>query len=89
MIFHIIIGNNIDTKMWIDHLVSVNAENIVVLDFDYDGKPKYIKDVTFLSPIDIKNHYNEFDSFFFYKSLYAYPGMSGKMSSLFKDKNIE
>lgn len=89
MIFNIIIGNNVDTPMWIEYLVNLNAENIIVLDFDYIGEPQNISGVKFISVNDIKDYYNLFDTFYFYKSLYAYPGMNGKMSSLFKDKNLE
>lgn len=84
MIANIILGVNIDTEMWISELERESSENIIVIDYDYFGEPILKNEVTYLSPCDAKSYLAKFDSLNFYKSVYAYPGMKGKMSSLYK-----
>lgn len=86
MIADIILGNNIDTIDWIHHLKGELADNILVLDYDNYGFPEIKEGVIFLSKYDIKSYITMFDYVNYYKSIYCYPGMNGKMSSLYKTK---
>ncbi|WP_298824727.1 hypothetical protein [uncultured Planococcus sp.] len=81
MILSVILGVTVDAPMWIAHLSESEANHIVVLDYDYVGEAEYKGNVLYLSPLDVKNYMNKFDSVNFYKSLYVYPGMGGRMSS--------
>lgn len=85
MILNLILGNNIDTFKMILYLKEREMENIVVLDYDMVEKYKTINDVTYMSPDHIINCIGRFDTVNYYKSLYGYPGMSGSMSSLYKN----
>lgn len=84
MIADVILGYNIDTQNWIEDLKFNDSDCIVVLDYDYSGEPFYIDSILYISSLDIKKYLEKFDTINFYKSLYVYPGMSGKMSSLYK-----
>ena len=84
MILDIILGVNMDTPMWIADLRSNCAEDIIVVDYDYYGDPEVRDGVTYMNPMDAHEYMKEFDSLNFYKSMYGYPGMDGRMSSLFK-----
>lgn len=84
MIADIILGITVDTEMWIYDLKKKNYDNIYVVDYDYFGEPILKNEVIYISPIDAKVQFEKFDSKYFYKSLYAYPGMDGKFSSLKK-----
>lgn len=84
MIADVILGITIDTQMWITDLKEQKSENIFVIDYEYFGEPKASEGVLYLSPLEAKKYFERFDSIFFYKAMYAYPGMSGKMSSLYK-----
>lgn len=37
-----------------------------------------------MSPVDAKEYMKKFDSVNYYKSMYVYPGISGRMSDFFK-----
>lgn len=81
MIADIILGNNIDTLMWINELQEARADFIIVLDYEFNGEPFFNNGVLYISTYDIRNHLTQFDSTNYYKSLYIYPGMGGKMST--------
>lgn len=81
---NVILGNNIDTIYWITHLKLIENENIIVIDYEYFGEPKLIREALYISAIEAKNYIENFDSICFYKSMYGYPGMGGKMSSFLK-----
>lgn len=88
MILDIILGNNIDTIMWINNLVENEADYIGVIIYDSFEGFEEKNGVLYMSPTYAKEYIKKFDTVNFYKSLYAYPGMQGNMSSLFnKDKN--
>lgn len=84
MIADVILGNTVDTNMWIDKLIKNKAGNIIVLDYDEIRDIKLRKDVVFLNPLNVKEYLKKFDRVNYYKSLYVYPGMNGKMSDLYK-----
>ncbi|TWT01863.1 hypothetical protein [Planomicrobium sp. CPCC 101079] len=84
MIAHVILGITIDTKMWISVLKLQNSENIYVIDYEYFGEPILSNEVIYISSLDAKKQLTKYDSISFYKSMYVYPGMDGKMSSLYK-----
>lgn len=84
VIADIILGNNIDIQYWIEDLIEKGAEHIIVLDYDYYGEQYEKEKITYISPLDIQKWIRQFDTVYFYKSLYAFPGMSGKMSSIVK-----
>lgn len=86
LIANVILGNNIDTPQWIEKLKIQNARHIIVLDYDYYGKLQLNTTVTYISVIDFEKYIAKFDSINYYKSLYGYPGMAGKMSSLYKNQ---
>ncbi|QDY45148.1 hypothetical protein HF394_05225 [Planococcus glaciei] len=88
MIVDVILGNNIDTVMWIRDLQENEVECIIVVDYEYDNDPLNIEGVVYMSPIQAQKYIRKFDKINYYKSLYAYPGMQGNMSCLHKkDKN--
>lgn len=82
MIGDIILGNNIDTWMWVNDLKQNGVDHIIVIDYDSNENFKEVSNVIYLSPYYAKSYIKRFDSLNFYKSLYAYPGMQGSMSSL-------
>ena len=84
MIIDIILGENVDTPMWINYLKVIEADYIAVIDYDSINKFEEINGVTYLSPNFAKEYLKMFDTKNFYKSLYGYPGMNSDMSSLFK-----
>lgn len=81
MIADIILGINIDTLLWIEKLKEIGADYIIVLDYDYYDKPKYKNDVLYISTADLKIYLKKFDTVRFYKSLYIFPGIEGKISN--------
>lgn len=83
MQINVILGVNIDTLAWIKKLQNSKEDNIVVLDYHHQGKPIYIEDILYLSPSDAKPLIKCFENVKFHKSLSVYPGMAGKMSSLY------
>ncbi|MCP2034137.1 hypothetical protein L1279_001120 [Planomicrobium sp. HSC-17F08] len=88
MIVDVILGNNIDTAMWVRDLQENEAEYIIVVDYEYENEPIEIEGVVYMSTIQAQKYIKKFDTINYYKSLYAYPGMQGNMSSLYKkDKN--
>lgn len=84
MIVEVILGNNIDTTMWISDLKENEADYIIVIDYDYNNIFLEIEGVIYMSPTQAQEYIKKFDTINYYKSLYAYPGMQGKMSSLHK-----
>ncbi|KOF08647.1 hypothetical protein AC739_19135 [Planococcus glaciei] len=89
MIAEVILGYNIDTKLWIKKLKKKIIRNtIFVLDYEYFGEPKETNGVTYISSNDLKIFLKEFDTINFYKSLYGYPGMNGDMSSIVNKKKL-
>lgn len=74
MRLNIILGVNIDTNGWIKKIKAKNKDSlIIVVDFEYKGKP-YIQDGTeVFSSKDGMNFARNFEKVIFYKSLYAYP----------------
>ncbi|RNF39754.1 hypothetical protein [Planococcus salinus] len=84
MLADVVVGNNIDTPSWIAELQVIGAENIIVIDFEYSGEPEFRKKVLYISATDAKKYLRKFESVCFYKTMCAYPGMGGKMSTLYK-----
>lgn len=87
MIIDIILGNNIDTLMWINNLVKNDADHIGVIIYDCFEGFEERNGVIYMSPTYAKEYIKKFDTVNLYKSLYAYPGMHGNMSSLFNKNN--
>lgn len=87
MIVDVILGNNIDTAMWIKDLQENEADYIIVVDYEYEIETQDIEGIIYMSSIQAQEYIKNFDTVNYYKSLYAYPGMQGKMSSLYKNDN--
>lgn len=88
MIVDVILGKNIDTAMWISDLQKNDSDYIIVVDYEYENEPQDIEGIVYMSSIQAQKYIKKFDTVNYYKSLYAYPGMQGNMSSLHKkDKN--
>ncbi|MBT2571129.1 hypothetical protein [Planococcus sp. ISL-110] len=85
MIIDIILGNNIDTKMWINDLKTNGAEYIIVIDYENHKEPKEIDGIIYMDPINAQKYIRKFDAKNYYKSVYGFPGMSGTMSSLHRE----
>lgn len=82
----IILGLNMDTNKWIEKIKSSKDESlIIVIDFEYEGRPFKRSDVTFLSSQDGISISKNFKEIYYYKSLYAYPFAGDAMSSLYKE----
>lgn len=86
LIVDIILGNNIDTLMWITELRENGADHIIVIDYDSSEDYKEKDNIIYITPCYAKKYIQKFDSINFYKSLYAYPGMNGSMSSLYNSR---
>ena len=84
LIADIILGNNIDTPMWIRDLQENEADCIIVVDYEQEHESIDIEGVIYMSSIQAQKYIKKFDTINYYKSLYAYPGMQGNMSSLHK-----
>ncbi|WP_033542890.1 hypothetical protein [Planococcus sp. CAU13] len=84
MVVDVILGFNIDTAMWISDLRLNGANEIVVLDYDYFGESKLRDGVLYFSTFEIKNYLMKFDTINYYKSMYGFPGMGGKMSTFYR-----
>ena len=84
MMLDVILGITVDTPMWITNLREDFADDIIVVDYEYYYEPEVRDGVTYMSPRDAKEYMKKFDSVNYYKSMYVYPGMGGRMSSLFK-----
>lgn len=84
MDLNIILGNNIDTVIWINNLKENKANHIIVIDYDFDVELYDKKGIYFMSPRLAEEYIKKFKRVKFYKSMYAYPGMQGIMSSLYK-----
>ena len=87
MIVDIILGNNIDTEMWICNLKAEGAENIVVINYEYNEELADKEGIMYLSPQQAQEYIRKFDTKNYYKSMYAFPGMHGNMSSLHRRNN--
>lgn len=85
MIVDVVLGVTVDTKIWILELRKSNAENIIILDYDYFGEPKLVDNIKVFSAYDTRKYIKSFDTVNFYKSLIGFPGMKGNMNSLFKN----
>lgn len=84
MIVDVILGNNIDTLMWINELIENEADNIGVINYDCLEGFEEKNGVIYMSPAYAKEYIKKFDTVNFYKSLYCYPGMHGNMSFLYR-----
>jgi len=82
---HVILGINVDTRAWIKELKLQKNDNIIVIDYNYLGEMKKIKGVIYISTYEFKHYAKKFDKVNYYKSLYGFPGMSGKMADFFKE----
>lgn len=89
MILDVVLGNNMDTTMWIKDLKSRLADNICVIDYDYGGLPTMNNGVMYISNIDAKKYLEKFDSVCFYKSMYIYPGMHDLKSLIKPNENSD
>lgn len=87
MVIDIILGNNIDTSEWIYDLKKNEAENIIVIDYDFNKDFEVRDGVTYMNPSYAYTYIKQIDSKNYYKSLYVFPGMSGNMSSLHRKSN--
>ena len=83
----IILGNNIDTFKWIEFLKNEKHEDIIVVDYEYTGKPKIYEDVIYISYLDGENYLKNFHTVKFFKSMYIYPGMMWLRSISYEDEN--
>lgn len=83
----VILGNNVDTNFWIKNLQPMLYNEIIILDYDYQSEPKQINGVLYMSANDTKIFIENCNHVKFYKSLYGLPGMSGKMSTLYRKDN--
>lgn len=70
---NIILGYTIDTSVYLKELKKQNKRYIFVVDYFYNGKPKIIDGVVYLSNNEMHLHLDGFSTIFFYKSLYRYP----------------
>ena len=82
MILNVVLGNNIDTQNWIALLNKENKSPIIVLDYDYCGIPYKKNSIYYMSRDDLKSVLKKASYVYYHKSFYAFPGMSGQMSSL-------
>lgn len=74
MRLNIILGIDIDTNGWIKKIKAKNKDSlIIVVDFEYNGKPYIQNGVKFFSSKDGMNFAKKFEKVIYYKSLYAYP----------------
>ena len=86
IILSVILGVAVDTPRWIEELRENEADYIAVVDYDYTGEPEQREDILYLSPIDAKNYMKNFDSVEFFTCFYGFPGMEGKMSTLYRQE---
>ncbi|UJF26667.1 hypothetical protein [Planococcus sp. 107-1] len=80
---NVILGVNIDTPKWINKLKKENCSNIIILDYDSAGEVNVKDGVLYIYENDIQI-LKKYDEIRYYKSLYVYPGFSGRMSQLFE-----
>lgn len=83
----IILGNNIDTFKWIEFLKNNENKDIIVVDYEYTGKPIIYGDITYISYLDGESYLKNFHTVKFFKSMYIYPGLIGLRSSLKENEN--
>lgn len=86
MILDVVLGHTIDTKMWINNLQKNGSEHIIVIDYEYREAIKEIEGILYMSPTNAMKYIEKFDTKNYYLSLYAFPGMQGTMSSLYRKK---
>lgn len=70
----VILGKNIDTPGWIRELKANFHEHIIVIDYDHNGAIEIIDGVIYSSNVHAEELLDKFDSIYFYKSIYIYPG---------------
>lgn len=87
MIIDVILGNNIDTPLWIANSKRNKVDCIILVDYEYKKEPEDIDGVIYMSTSQAQNYIKLFDKVNYYISMYAYPGMQGNMSSLYKKDN--
>lgn len=73
-----------DTPLWISYLQEKKADYIIVIDFHSSHTIRTNEKVIYLSPLKAKEFFKNFSALCFYKSMYVYPAMGGRMSSLYK-----
>ncbi|MDQ0429420.1 hypothetical protein QOZ98_002248 [Planomicrobium stackebrandtii] len=86
MVAHIILGINIDTPFWISILKKQGIKNIFIFNYESQNNAELesYKDVTYIHQELAEKILQDFTDVVFYKSLYAFPGMNGQMSTLYK-----
>lgn len=84
MSIDIILGHNIYTVMWINDLRENKADYIIGIDYDCVEEFQVRNGIFYMPPNYAREYIKKFDTVNFYKSLYAYPGMQGSMTSLYK-----
>lgn len=90
MRLNIILGIDIDTNGWIKKIKAKNKDSlIIVVDFEYNGKPYIQNGVKFFSSKDGMNFAKKFEKVIYYKSLYAYPMIDWIICSILKNKYIK
>lgn len=82
LIADVILGNTIDTKLWIEDLFNNEADHIIVLDYDFHGERYHKDNVLYISSLDLYEYIKKFDTVNYYKSLYAYPTISNYLTDL-------
>ncbi|MEK6189413.1 MAG: hypothetical protein N2A99_00270 [Carnobacterium alterfunditum] len=87
MIIDIILGNNIDTKIWIQELRGNGADEVIVVDYDSTEEYEEIDGTSYMTPNYAKNYIGKYDTKNYYKSMYIFPGMLSTMSSLRRSNN--
>lgn len=75
MIINIILGDNIDTEMWINSLKKNQGNHIIVIDYDYYDEFEERNGVTYMSPMYAQKYKVRFKERYYYKSMYIPPGM--------------
>lgn len=86
MVAHIILGINVDTPFWISTLKKQGIKNIFIFDYESQNNAELdsYKDVIYMHQEIVEKILQDYTDLFFYKSLYAFPGMNGQMSTLYK-----
>lgn len=75
MHFNIILGNSIDSLIWVKKLDAEGEEVILILDYDLTEDAYYKDNIIYISSEYAKKLVKQINSVSYYKSLYVYPGM--------------
>lgn len=75
MHFNIILGNSIDSLIWVKKLDAEGEEVILILDYDLTEDAYYKDNIIYISSEYAKKLVKKINSVSYYKSLYVYPGM--------------